>query len=229
MMSQALAGANAGGESFLITFKPEKVGEVQAQNPSNYVVPGYLVMFVFFASDLTARMIVRERQNRTLERLLSTSVKRSSILGGMFTGSAIKGIIQIIIFWTVGMLAFHVDMGKSPAAVILLSILMVLVSSAFGMMLATFTRTERSAGALGSITALVLAPLGGCWWPLFLYPQWLQNIAKISPHAWAVGGFNKLMLFGAGFGDAAPEMLALLGFGVIFGLIGVWRFRTSAN
>jgi ABC-2 type transport system permease protein len=226
MIRKMLAGEGQGAS--LILFRPEKVGEVKAENPSNYVIPGYLVMFVFFAAAVTAEAIVRERQNHTLERLLSTSVKKYSVLGGIFTGSAIKGLAQIIIFWTVGILAFDVDLGQSPPGVIILSILMVLLSSAFAVMLATFARTPRSAGSLGVITALVLAPLGGCWWPLFLYPDWLQNIAKISPHAWATEGFNKLMLFGADFGAAAPEMLALLGFMIIFGAVAVWRFRTSA-
>jgi len=36
------------------------------------------------------------------------------------------------------------------------------------------------------------------------------------------------MLFGADFGAVVPEMLALLGFAVVFGLIAIWRFRTSA-
>jgi ABC-2 type transport system permease protein len=224
MMAQMLAE----GETPLITFATDKVGEVQAENPSNYVIPGYLVMFVFFAAALGAEIIVRERQNHTLERLLASSVKRPSILGGIFTGSVIKGLVQIVIFWTVGILAFHVDLGLSPPGVIILSLLMVLMSSAFAVMLATFARTQRSAGSLAVITSLVLAPLGGCWWPSFLYPEWLQNIAKIAPHAWANEGFNKLMLFGADFGAAAPEMLALLGFTVIFGAIAVWRFRTSA-
>jgi ABC-type multidrug transport system permease subunit len=227
MMAKALAGGE-GGESSFITYITEKMGEVEAENPSNWVIPGYLVMFVFFAAATGAAVIVRERQNHTLERLLSTSVKKAAILGGIFTGSAIKGIIQIVIFWTVGILVFHVDLGLSPLGVIILSILMVLMSSTFAVMLATFARTERSAGSLGSITSLALAPLGGCWWPLFLYPDWLQNIAKITPHAWATTGFNKLMLFGADFGAAAPEMLALLGFMVIFGAIAVWRFRTSS-
>jgi ABC-2 type transport system permease protein len=155
-------------------------------------------------------------------------VKKESILGGVFTGSVIKGLVQIIIFWTVGILAFHVDLGLSPPAVIVLSVLMVIVSSAFAVMLATLAKTQRSAASLAVITSLVLAPLGGCWWPSFLYPDWLQTIAKITPHAWATTGFNKLMLFGADFGAAAPEMLALLGFTVIFSVIAVWRFRTSA-
>jgi len=83
----------------------------------------------------------------------------------------------------------------SPAGAILLSILMVIMSSAFGLMLATLARTERSASAIAVLTSLVLAPLGGCWWPLFITPRWMQFIAKITPHGWATTGFNKLLVF----------------------------------
>jgi ABC-2 type transport system permease protein len=228
MMNKALSGGPAGAEASYLTFRTDKVGEVEAANPSNWVIPGYLVMFVFFAAALTAESIVRERQNRTLERLLASSVKRESILGGIFTGTALRGLIQIIIFWTFGILVFHVDLGLSPLAVIILSVLMVLMSAAFALMLATLARTARSAASLAVITSLTLAPLGGCWWPSFLYPNWLQNIARITPHAWATSGFNKLMVYGASFGDVVPSMLALLGFSVVFGVIAVWRFRTNA-
>jgi ABC-2 type transport system permease protein len=105
---------------------------------------------------------------------------------------------------------------------------MVIMSSAFAVMLATLAKTQRSAASLAVITALILAPLGGCWWPFFLYPDWLQTIAKVTPHAWANTGFNKLMLFGADFGAVVPEMLALLVFSVIFGAIAIFRFRTSS-
>jgi ABC-2 type transport system permease protein len=223
-----ISQSGGSGQSY-VTFNTDKVGDVVAQNPANYVVPGYLVMFVFFASALTAEAIVRERKNNTMERLLATSVKKEAILGGIFTGSVIRGLVQIVIFWGVGILVFHVDLGLSPAAVIILSLLMVIMSSAFALMLATLARTQRSAASLGVITSLVLAPLGGCWWPSFLYPEWLQNIAKITPHAWATEGFNKLMLFGADFGAAVPQMLALLVFTVIFGVIAIVRFRTSAT
>jgi ABC-2 type transport system permease protein len=228
MMEEYLSGA-ASGEASYITFKTDKVGEVVAENAANFVVPGYLVMFVFFASAIMAESIVRERKNNTLERLMASSVRRETILGGIFTGAAIRGLIQIVIFWGVGLLVFHVDMGLSPAAVIILSVLMVIMSSAFSLMLATLARTQRSASSMAVITSLVLAPLGGCWWPLFLYPPWLQNIAKVTPHAWATTGFNKIMVFGADFNAAVPSMIALLVFTVIFGLIAVWRFRTSAT
>jgi len=220
-------GAAAPEES-VIEFVTEKVGEVEAMNPANFVIPGYLVMFVFFVAALSAEMIVRERQNHTLERLLAGSVRRESILGGIFTGTAAKGLIQIAIFWTAGILIFDIDLGLSPAAVITLSILMVIMSSAFAIMLATLARTQRSASSIAVLASLVLAPLGGCWWPLFITPEWMQFIARITPHGWATTGFNKLMVFGADFGAAVPEMLALVGFTAVFGIIAIWRFRTSA-
>jgi ABC-2 type transport system permease protein len=224
---ESLTGQTITGES-LITYNSEKVGEVEAEPPSNYTVSGYLVMFVFFAAALSAEAIVRERQNHTLERMLASSVRRSTIIGGIFTGTAAKGLVQIIIFWTLGILVFNIDLGIAPAAVIILSFLMVIVSAAFGVMLATLVQTDRSAGSIATLAALIMAPLGGCWWPLFVTPQWMQFLAKVTPHGWANDGFNKLMLFGADFADVAPEMLALVIFTIIFGSIAVWRFRTAA-
>ena len=58
--------------------------------------------------------------------------------------------------------------------------------------------------------------------------SWLQSLAKLTPHAWATTGFNKLLLYGAGFSAIIPEMAALSVFALVFGLIGIWRFRTSA-
>lgn len=229
LMNKSLAGGVAGAPATYLTYRMEKVGEVKAVNASNFVIPGYLVMFVFFAAAVSAQAIVQERQNHTMERLLASSVKKESILGGIYLGTAIKGLIQILIFWVLGILIFKVDLGLAPAAVIILSILMVLMSSAFALMLATLARTMRSAASLAVITSLLLAPLGGCWWPSFLYPDWLQTASKITPHAWATSGFNKLMLFGASFGDVVPSMVALLVFAVIFGVIAVWQFRTSVT
>ncbi len=220
-------GGIAARES-LIVYETEEVGEMEAENPSNWTLPGYLVMFVFFTAAMSAEAIVRERQNHTLERLLASSVKRRSILGGIFAGTATKGLIQILLFWAVGILAFSTDLGVSPAAVIILSILMVIMSSAFGIMLATLVKTQRSAGSIAVLTSLALAPLGGCWWPLFILPKWMQALAKITPHGWATTGFNKLMLYGADFGAVVPEMLVLVGFAILFGIIAIWRFRTSS-
>ena len=89
-----------------IKFEVDKIGEIEAPNPTAYVVPGYLVMFVFMAATTGAVAVIRERRNHTLERLLASSVSKEAILIGTFFGMAARGIIQVTIFWVVGILAF---------------------------------------------------------------------------------------------------------------------------
>ncbi|MBN1367849.1 MAG: ABC transporter permease [Dehalococcoidales bacterium] len=226
-IAEILADESSGGGTSLINYEVVNVGEVKPFNASTYVVPGYLVMFVFFAAAMASTDIIRERRNRTLERMLATSVRKESILGGIYLGGVLRGLLQIVIFWGVGYFVFKVDLGFAPWAVFVLSFLMVLMSAAFSVMLATLVRTERSVSALAVLVSLILAPLGGCWWPLFIAPKWMQFIAKLTPHGWANDGFNKLMLFGATGGDVMWSFLILFGFTAAFIIVAILRFKTS--
>ena len=212
-----------------IIFEVETVGEVESVGASNFTLPAYLTMFVFFAAALSAESIARERRGQTLERLLSNGVRRESIVLGKFVGIAFRGLLQLAVLWTVGILAFKINLGISPVAVVLISVLMALASAAFGVMLASFVTDIKTATTAGVLVSLTLAPVGGCWWPLFITPEWMQSLAKLTPHGWANGAFNKLMLFGAEFGDVSQEMIALAAFGAAFLAIALWRFRLSAT
>ncbi len=216
------------GPAPVIGFEVERVGDIRPFKASNFTLPGYLTMFVFFAAALSAEAIARERQTHTLERLMSNGTRRESIILGKFIGAVYRGVMQLVVMWTVGIFAFKIDLGVSPSAVVLLSILMALAAAAFGVLLASFVRDVKTATTAGVLVSLTLAPLGGSWWPLFITPQWMQSLAKLTPHGWANGGFNKLMLFGAEFGDVSQEMIALAAFATVFLVIALWRFRVSA-
>ena len=216
------------GPAPVIGFEVERVGDIRPFKASNFTLPGYLTMFVFFAAALSAEAIARERQTHTLERLMSNGTRRESIILGKFIGAVYRGVMQLVVMWTVGIFAFKIDLGVSPIAVVLLSILMALAAAAFGVLLASFVRDVKTAATAGVLVSLTLAPLGGSWWPLFITPQWMQSLAKLTPHGWANGGFNKLMLFGAEFGDVTQEMIALATFAAVFLTIALWRFRVSA-
>ena len=209
-----------------IVFTTEQVGDVEPFNASNFTLPGYLTMFLFFAAALGAEAIARERQTQTLERLLSNGVRRSAIVAGKMLASLYRGLIQLAFLWALGIFAFSIDFGVSPVAVIAVSVLMAVASSAFGVMLASLVRTVKSASSAAVLASLTLAPLGGCWWPLFITPDWMQAIGRLTPHGWANDAFNKLMLFGAEGQDVLVHMAALLLFAAAFLAVAVTRFRT---
>ena len=219
--------SDSGGPA--IGLQVEQVGEIAPFNTSNFVLPGYLTMFVFFTAAMGAEALARERQTHTLERLMANGVRRESLIVGKFLAGGIIGVVQVAVMWIVGALAFGIDLGASPVAVVLLSLLMVVASAAFGVMLASFVSNVRTASAAGVLTSLVLAPLGGSWWPLFITPPFMQSLGRLTPHGWANGGLNKLMLFGAEFTDVGPEMIALVVFAAVFLSMALWRFRLSPS
>ena len=206
-------------------YRITRVGDIEPPNAADFTIPGYLVMFVFFAAAFTAETVARERENRTLERLVTVGAGRAATLGGKFLKSVYQGAVQVTLLWLVGIFGFAVSLGDAPAATIIVSALMVLVSASFGVMLASFAKTVRSAAPLAVLVSLVAAPLGGCWWPLFIVPEWMQTLARFTPHGWANTAFNRLMLFGGDFGSVTYEMIALMGFGIAFAAVAVWRFR----
>ncbi|MGH2541891.1 MAG: ABC transporter permease, partial [Ardenticatenaceae bacterium] len=216
------------GADQLIIFETEQVGDIEPFNASNFTLPGYLTMFVFFAAAMAAESIARERETQTLERLMSNGVRRESIILGKYLSAAYRGLLQLAVLWIVGIFAFRIDLGAAPVAVILVSVFMVIASSGFGIMLASFVKTQRSAASAGVLTSLILAPIGGCWWPLFITPDWMQSLARLTPHCWANTAFNNLMLFGAEFDDVLANMAALIAFAVAFIAIALLRFRLSA-
>ena len=217
--------ADASGPA--IDLQVEQVGEIAPFNTSNFVLPGYLTMFVFFTAAMGAEALARERQTHTLERLMANGVRRESLIVGKFLAGATIGVVQVAVMWTVGALAFDIDLGESPTAVIVLSLLMVLASAAFAVLLASFVSNVRTASAAGVLTSLVLAPIGGSWWPLFITPPFMQSLARLTPHGWANDALNRLMLFGAEFTDVVPSMAALVVFAAVFLSLALWRFRLA--
>ncbi|MBI2332977.1 MAG: ABC transporter permease, partial [Chloroflexi bacterium] len=88
-----------------------------------------------------------------------------------------------------------------------------------------FIKTESQAGGLSVMIGMVMALLGGCWYPLELFPATVQTIVKILPTTWAMQGLLDLVLRGGDMADILLESGVLLGFAAVFFSIGVARFR----
>jgi ABC-2 type transport system permease protein len=85
---------------------------------------------------------------------------------------------------------------------------------------------EQQAGALTPLS-LGLAALGGCMVPLEVFSPTMQTIAHVTPHAWAVEGFTKLIRTDAGLSDIALQIVVLIGFAVVFLGLAAWRLHRS--
>jgi ABC-2 type transport system permease protein len=187
-------------------------------------VPGIGSMFVMFTVFGGLFLLIRERKQWTLQRLVILPISRAEILGGKMIAYFTLGMIQYVIVFSVGF-ATGTDFGNDPLAIFLMMVSFVACITALTMALATFLTTEGQANGLSFLLSMTFAPLGGAWWPAEIMPPFMQAIGRLSPVSWAMEGFREVIFFGGGLPDVLFPAAVLWGMAAVFFVIGVRGFR----
>ena len=187
--------------------------------------PGQLVTWVLITLLGASEVLVNERLQGTLRRLVVTPTSKATIIVGKILGRLGMGLLQIALLIGFGALALGVSWGQSPAALLMVIVSFALAAVAFGMLLGTFAKTRAQAAGLTTLFSMLLAALGGAWWPLEITPQSYQTAVQVLPTTWAMQGFGDVILRGQGASGVVLETGVLLGFATLFFLVGVLRFR----
>ncbi len=211
---------------------PERVANVEGltedqvdYDPRANSSAGQLITWVFIPLFGISALFAYERQQGTLRRLLTTPANKATFLLGTIFGQVVMALIQMSLLVGFAILVMELNWGREPVALFVILLASALAAAAFGTTMGTFIKTEGQAGGLSIMFGMVFALMGGCWYPLELFPPAIQNAVKILPTTWAMQGLLDLVLRGGGLQDILPEAGVLLGFAVIFFSVGVWRFR----
>jgi len=209
----------------------QEVAQEEQTSASDIAVPGLTVLFVFMAAQTTARSVYDEKRVGSFRRLLAAPISKAALLGGKILPNLVTGLIQSAVIFAFGIVGLKLlgltpaTLGNDPLATVLVIVLVALCSSAFGILVAAFARTESQIGGLSTLLMYGMGLVGGCIIPLFILEQFLGPLPKIVPHYWANRALVDLMVRGRGLADVTVEIAALLGFTVLFFAIGVWRFK----
>jgi ABC-2 type transport system permease protein len=186
---------------------------------------GQLVTWTLITLLGASEVFVNERIGGTLRRLLSTPSEKATILSGKIGGRLSMGLLQMAVLIIAGALLFNINWGNSPLALAMVVFSFGLAAVALGVMLGAFAKTRSQASNLTVMFSMLMAALGGAWWQLEVTPPLYQKVVQIFPSTWAMKGFNEVMVRGGGPMDVLPITFVLLGFALIFFIIGVRRLR----
>ena len=196
--------------------------------PSGFsqAVPGTMVMFTMLILLTSgAIMLVVERKYGLLRRLASTPITPGAIVFGKWLARMALGIVQVTFAMIVGRLIFSVDWGPSLPMVVLVLMTWASFNASFALLLGNVARTQPQMAGMGVLTTMVLAALGGCWWPIEITPQWMQSLSLALPTGWTMDAMHKLVNFGYEWTVALPHVAALAAATVVCGWGGAKIFR----
>jgi ABC-2 type transport system permease protein len=164
-------------------------------------------------------------QRGTLRRLLTTPTGSATYLQGTILGQVGTALVQMLLLVGFGIAVMHLNWGQDPAALALILLATALAGAALGTMLGAFVRSEGQAGGLSWMLGMLMALLGGCWYPAELFPPFVRTASLVLPTTWAMRGMLNLVSRGLGMAGVLVPSAVLLGMAAVCFLIGVKRFR----
>jgi ABC-type Na+ efflux pump permease subunit len=195
-----------------------KLGLIQA-------VAGTAILMLLFSVAGVGTSILEEKENGTINRLLYSPLKASTILYSKMLFAFFISILQLTAMFIFAWLVLNMDMNVNiPGFVLMITATSFAVSS-LGIFLAAIAKTRQQAQNLSTIIILVMSAIGGSMIPLFIMPAILQKIALLSVNYWGIQGFYDLFWRVLPFREILPKILVLMVTGIVMTLASVRLFK----
>lgn len=189
------------------------------------VLIGFFVFFfVFLISGIS---LLKERTSGTLDKLLSSPIRRSEVVFGYLIGYGLFAIIQtfIVIFYSIYVL--KIDIAGSIPLVLLTNIITAFVALSFGILLSTFANSEFQMMQFIPVVVIPQIFFSGII-PINNMSNGLQAFARVIPMYYVGDALQGIMIKADSFGKIKFDLFILLLFALVFTLlniVGLKRYR----
>lgn len=182
-----------------------------------FVTIGFMIMFVMMVIIFRgAGVILDEKKDNTWNRMIITPTRKSAIMLGNITATFLKGFLQVVFLVLFSKFVLGVNWGQSLTALMIVMSVFILSVTGLGILMATLIKTNSQLNAIASIVVTCSTMVSGCYWPLEMEPQLMQNIAVLFPQYWAMKGLRNVIENGMGLGAIVTPALMLALMGVVF-------------
>ncbi|MCM3736527.1 ABC transporter permease [Bacillus cytotoxicus] len=186
------------------------------------VLIGFFTFFFVFI--LSGVSFVRERLSGTLERLLSTPIRRWEIVAGYIIGFGIFAFLQSILIVSFSVYLLDLYVAGSLWLTLLITCMLSLTALTLGTFLSAYANNEFQ---MIQFIPLVIVPqlfFSGLF-PIESMNKWLQLLGKLFPLTYGADAMRQVMIRNQGFSEIAGDLGVLLLFALVFTLGNVFALK----
>jgi len=218
-VGSAVGGSGDSGVGMIRVKTRAVVGENKKSPMISFYAAAIGVMFLLFTASGSAGALLDEAESGTLERVLSTQVTMTKLLGGKLAFNTLLAFVQLAAMFLWGWAVFKLDFFSHLPGFIVMGLCTAFAVAAFGLLLASACHTRAQLGALSTLVILVMSSVGGSMFPRYFMPEAMQKAGLLTINAWAIDGFTKVFWRDLPVTDLWPQVSVLLAVGVALFLV----------
>lgn len=209
-----------------LNVNPIKSGDLSSKVPTGFdqTSPGMIIQFAVLGLINSAMILVLERKNRCLQRMLTTPINRAGIITGHMLAMSLITFLQVLILVLAGQFIFKVNYFNSPLATLLMVLALAFWTGCLGLLIGAVAKQEEQVILFSLIAMFLFTALGGAWFPLEGSSDTFYTIGHFTPLAWAMDGFQNIILRGGGVESVLLPVGVLCLFAALFFVVAIWRF-----
>ena len=192
----------------------------------DFLVPAILGMTIMMSCMMgMGATIAGERETGELARLFMTPTSVSTVIGGKIAAKLLIELVRALILIFMAVLLFNVSIKGGFLQTFIVLVIGALCFVGFGIMLSARTQTQEDYAQISLPFSMPMMFVSGVFYPIETMPWILQKLAYIFPLTYLNDAMRGIMLKGQTLGDVWLDLVVLLGFTVLFFIIGVKRFN----
>jgi len=198
---------------FMFQNVPHRPGTPTGFNTACLILLGLFPLFVMFI--ITAITMQRERASGTLERILTTPLRRLDLLAAYGTAFSVAAAAQATVACGVAFLVLGFDTAGSPVWVFLIAIVNAVLGVGLGLLCSAFARTEFQAVQFIPLVMVPQLILAGIIVPRAVMPEWLQWISNVMPASYALEALQQVGAHAELTATAIRDIVVVIGCAII--------------
>lgn len=203
--------------------KAETIQDTSNMKMMTYQSIGFLIAFMMFSAVNMSEIILKEKENRTFLRLLSSPMSARTYVLSNVVANLIMMLLQIVVALVVMKNVLHIDSGVTYSELIPALLLFGLATICLSLLIVAFAKSTAGVDAMQNLIITPSCLLAGCFFPMEIMPDTVRKISSFLPQHWLLDMINKLQE-GQTLGSLYVNMAILLAFAVVFALIAIFRF-----
>lgn len=192
----------------------------------DFLLPGLLAMSIMQMSVFSVAFVfVTFKEKGIMKRLIATPMKPSIFVASNVITRLMVTLIQAFIFILIGVVFFDAQVIGSYWLLAFVAMLGTVMFLGLGFIISSMADTIESVPAIANLLVFPMLFLGGTFFPIESFPNWLQPIAKYLPLSFFSDGLRQVMTRGAGLGEISHDIWWMIGWGVVFIGLATMTFR----